>query len=354
MNDVQEKALAGFAFAVKQLFPRKALESPLVVADESVIGGDEDVLSVLYQSNARLTNRLVTVFCPYVQQESLSRMFVKHGKRAKLPHDLKKAIDASTFVVTLLNDLDDCTPFRVRLIRAALAQGLAVCHMPGIQLRHVATFVAGIDYELLQRKAAYLYSSLKNGGKVEVYTKGSSQGKQNKKRLAFELKEKTCAVCDGRFPPGHIGNLPSGECYVEPADRSARGELVLDGSFLDMVIARGEQVILEFDDGRLVDISPPASENSISDALEKRLGRGNSKCWRLAEFAIGLNPSVKKLTGSELVDEKATETGHIALGQPVFMEQEIGKPHCDLIFRRPTVTLNGKLLVDDGKVIFHD
>jgi len=54
--------------------------------------------------------------------------------------------------------------------------------------------------------------------------------------------------------------------------------------------------------------------------------------------------------GSELVDEKALGTGHIALGHPVKAKEVVGIPHCDLVFRQPTLVLDGDLLIEGGDI----
>lgn len=348
-RDAVKDAAEALRFMFQELFPPEALQSPLVVADESVAGEEEDIVSLLYTSNKELLESLITIFVPYVQQEALAE--ARRQGHSGVPTDLLEALDGSSFLITLLNDIDSCTPFRVCVVKAALKRGLAVCHMPGITLPHLASYVKGVNYALMRKKAAFLKSALSSGGKVIILTKERSVKRGRDREISFVVPEGACEVCDGQFPPGHIGNLPAGECYVEPEPGTACGEIVLDGSFLDMVIGADEELVLHFEDGRLQRIESTPNGTDVATTLKKRLEfRQDGEEWALAEFAVGLNTKVHKLTGSELVDEKAALTGHIAIGQPVLLKEETGQPHCDLVFRKPTVLFKGRTLVNKGQV----
>ena len=78
------------------------------------------------------------------------------------------------------------------------------------------------------------------------------------------------------------------------------------------------------------------------------LGKG---ARNIAEFGIGTNDSAK-LSGVLLEDEKVMGTVHLALGNNITMGGTFNVPiHLDGIIKKPTVYLDGKLLMKSGKLL---
>jgi hypothetical protein len=66
-----------------------------------------------------------------------------------------------------------------------------------------------------------------------------------------------------------------------------------------------------------------------------------------------MNEAVQHLTGNMLLDEKAAGTAHIALGSNTFMGGLIDASiHCDMVTRRPTILIDGKTLVEQGRLVY--
>jgi leucyl aminopeptidase (aminopeptidase T) len=264
-----------------------------------------------------------------------------------------QAIAAGSVLITALSDLDKTTPFRVLVAMSGISAGRAICHMPGITTEALANHVRGVEYEAIERRAAWLKHKLDAGGVLEVVTQREARGRAEQAILRIELPKSAACVCDGSFENGSIGNLPAGECYVPLDAPEANGRLILDGSFLDTPIARGASIILVFSKGYLINIEAKTRDQQhTADALIKRIdGKDGRLQSPLAEVALGLNPSITSLSGSELVDEKAIHTGHIAVGQAIpVRQQDIGDaPHCDLVFREPSFILNGVEIVRRGR-----
>ncbi len=66
----------------------------------------------------------------------------------------------------------------------------------------------------------------------------------------------------------------------------------------------------------------------------------------LAEVGFGLNPAVQDLTGLGVVDEKKAHTVHIALGHSAGLGGDVESViHCDMVAKRPTVYVNGRLIM---------
>ena len=141
-------------------------------------------------------------------------------------------------------------------------------------------------------------------------------------------------------------NLPRGEVYVAPLESSAHGTLAIERAFLQGKDAG--QLVLGFDSGRLCRIT--GSENAVS-LLQAILASASGERDIIAEFAIGLNPGVTKLTGLVSLDEKMLGSIHIAIG----MNKNFGSTnesnlHLDSVVPGQTVYLDGELLTMDGRL----
>lgn len=147
-------------------------------------------------------------------------------------------------------------------------------------------------------------------------------------------------------------NLPSGECYVAPLEDSANGLLVVDKSFPGILIK--EPIRLTFERGRVVAIEG----GEEADILQGQISEGEKQpggegCRTIAELGIGTNPFAR-ITGNVMTDEKVMGTIHIAIGHnavPPYNGQNHAPIHLDGVMGRPTVTVDGDRMIDDGKYL---
>jgi len=194
-----------------------------------------------------------------------------------------------------------------------------------------------IDYKALTDLGQRIIRLMKKGGQIHLTCpKGTDL--------------KLCA--DGRFwwnddgkpaPPSapitqYIHNLPVGEVFVAPIEDSAHGVLCpkdLPGSMVT-------GIRIEFDAKGKATISAKKGFEFIKPRLEK--AKGNPYC--IAEFAFGTNPCGDML----LATEKAYGTCHVAIGQNTWLG---GKNECsihwDFLVDKPTVTIDEKLVLKNGK-----
>ena len=88
----------------------------------------------------------------------------------------------------------------------------------------------------------------------------------------------------------------------------------------------------------------------LAKKLKQQLDAVGKDARNIAEFGIGTNDSAK-LSGVLLEDEKVMGTIHIALGNNVSMGGSVNVPiHLDGVVKKPTVWMDGKLLMKDGKL----
>jgi leucyl aminopeptidase (aminopeptidase T) len=164
--------------------------------------------------------------------------------------------------------------------------------------------------------------------------------------LAFSIEGRAFDD-DITIGPGRMGNLPAGEMWCAPVERSMNGVIVVDGSIGDLGQVT-EPLTVRVDDGFVVGLE------SRDKALVRRV-KGLISVDREAslsgEFGIGLNDRAE-VTGNLLEDEKAAGTLHIAFGNNMDMPggQNDSVTHRDFLFRAPSIIADtGKVLMKDGK-----
>jgi len=71
----------------------------------------------------------------------------------------------------------------------------------------------------------------------------------------------------------------------------------------------------------------------------------------LAEFGVGTNPNAKR-PDNLLEGEKIKGTVHVAIGDSSHMGGKVSADlHQDFIIPRPTLVLDGKTIIRDGKLL---
>ncbi len=194
-----------------------------------------------------------------------------------------------------------------------------------------------IDYEALTELGQKIINIMKKGGEIYLTCpKGTD--------LKLNADERYWINDDGKPSPSsanvtpYIHNLPVGEIFVAPVEKSAYGVIhpkSLPGSVL-------KDLRIEFNGEEKAVIS--AKEGL--EFLQPRLDRATGDPYCIAEFAFGTNPCGNML----LATEKAYGTCHVAIGQNTWLggNNECSL-HLDFLIDKPTVTIDEKLILKDGK-----
>jgi aminopeptidase len=145
-------------------------------------------------------------------------------------------------------------------------------------------------------------------------------------------------------------NMPSGEVFTSPLERSATGRIRFDVPST----GRGADVWgveLSFRDGAVVTGRADFGNEHLQAALATDAG-----ARFLGELGIGTNPGIDRATGSTLLDEKIAGTIHLALGRsyPETGGENQSALHWDLICDLRgggRVTVDGEPLLQDGRLV---
>jgi aminopeptidase len=219
----------------------------------------------------------------------------------------------------------------------------------GVPLRRLEKAILSaldIDYSKLGKKGRRLTEFLANSEEMHLTSPLGTN-------LVFSVKGRKWIVDDGVISKedvemGDVGlNLPCGEVFVCPREDSANGTAFFDVPS-NYYGHRVNQLRLEFEKGRVIEYDAEEGRDDFEDVLNSATGDKD----RIGEFAIGLNPNASFVTDI-LVDEKVLGSIHIAIGNnkgPAYGGQNDSSIHWDLIMTKPTVVVDGRVMMKDGKI----
>lgn len=224
--------------------------------------------------------------------------------------------------------------------RAASAKGVRIATFPGIT-KEVMIRGMNADYKKIAALSIKLKNILEKGKHIRVTASAGTD-------ISFSIEGRTSYASKGLFhAKGESGNLPTGETFLAPVEGTANGIFVTDGSFAGLGLIKNINISIEVKDGYATGIRGGKPAKKLIEMLDK-IGKD---ARNIAEFGIGTNDSAK-LSGVLLEDEKVMGTIHIALGNNVSMGGSVNVPlHLDGVVKKPTVWMDGKILMKDGKLL---
>lgn len=148
--------------------------------------------------------------------------------------------------------------------------------------------------------------------------------------------------------PGQSSSPPDIECAVGANDGTMDGVVYIDGSIPHPKLGLiKEPIRIEIKGSKVVSITGGAEADTLIEVLESF---NDSKAYHVGEIGIGMNPACE-LTGRMLEDEGCEGTVHLGFGDDRGFGGTNSCPlHLDLIFRAPTLAVDGKVILKDGKL----
>ncbi|GFP25283.1 hypothetical protein HKBW3S25_00741 [Candidatus Hakubella thermalkaliphila] len=200
-----------------------------------------------------------------------------------------------------------------------------------------------IDYEKLGGQAAKIQRLLKDSQSVHITNEKGTD-------LTIELGDRPIFSDDGRISSEDLKqgavllNIPSGEVFVAPLHHGTSGRVIFD-----LIIREGKRIVdleLDFREGRAYPVRAKEGLEHYLDLVNNASGDKNL----IAELGIGLNPRITQMVGYTLTDEKIIGTVHIAIGNNKTMGgQNDSDLHWDMIVMKPTVVVDGVMLMEKGR-----
>lgn len=149
--------------------------------------------------------------------------------------------------------------------------------------------------------------------------------------------------------PGQTSSPPDIECALGANAGTMNGVVFIDGSIphprLGLIT---EPIRLQLQGSRIVEISGGPQAAVLQQILDEYQ---DEKVFHVGEIGIGMNDACE-LTGRMLEDEGCAGTVHFGIGDDrTFGGTNACPIHLDAVFRQPTLTIDGTVLIQDGKLM---
>lgn len=147
---------------------------------------------------------------------------------------------------------------------------------------------------------------------------------------------------------GQTCSPPDIECAVGAIPGTAHGKVVIDGSITHPAMGLVKEPITLYIENSFVTKIEGGEE---AETFAKELAAVyDPRIYRIGEIGVGLNPDAS-LCGRMLEDEGCMGYVHVALGNNETDNQDF-LLHIDMMFKDPTIEVDGKVIFDEGKVVF--
>ncbi len=303
----------GAKTAVKQCMNIQSNESVLIITDNDM---PRQITGSLFQQSRKITKSTV-----------VKKMKTLDRSGQEPPEEIAKLMQQPDVLFLVTSKSLSHTQAR----RTASQKEVRIASMPTVP---VSSFVDGgltADYNQVKKNCERMFNAIKEKKNIHLTSPNGTD-------VELKIGQYKLDKDDGIYhEPGSFGNLPAGEVCTAPNKCSTNGKLVLDkmGRF-------GENIKITIKNGYAIKIqgSPELKSTVI------KLGKDGRN---VAEIGIGANPKAKVI-GVTLEDEKVYGTVHMALGNNASWGGDVDVQfHDDGIILKPTLKVDGEVLIKDGK-----
>lgn len=212
------------------------------------------------------------------------------------------------------------------------------------------------DYDIEMLEKGGLYTDFENNRKyVDQMAKGFEGGEVC--HITSKLgTDYTASIKDHKIFPQYGMSLEKGvtssppdiECATGAMPFTANGKVVIDGSIThpEMGLLK-EPITLHIKDSFVTDITGGEEAERYKKILADF---DDPRIYQIGEIGVGLNPDAT-LCGRMLEDEGCYGYVHVALGNNETNNKEC-LLHIDMMFKDPTIEVDGKVIFDEGNVVF--
>lgn len=246
-------------------------------------------------------------------------------------HLFKEMAKKATAIAYMLDSRIEEKSFRGYMVKVGM-ENSRICMMPGLTKEMMERLV-NIDFAKMDVFTKKVIKALKDADDVVVENPAGT-------KIVFSVKGRKWANDNGDISrKGMHGNLPAGECFTAPVERTFSGKLVIN--LIDDKLGRG---IMEFDKGRLVKWSGKGIASIVKNIGQDETG------FIIGEFGIGTNPKVR-ITPNMLEAEKAFGTAHFAIGDSYGLGKNRSPYHYDALVDKVTIRAKGKYIIKEGRFL---
>lgn len=219
-----------------------------------------------------------------------------------------------------------------------------------------ARFVNMVDYKVSMFSKGGLFVDFEEQGKICSYLGEIMHGEkitittERGTNFTASIKGRDSVPQYGRsLKPGDSSSPPDIECATCAVEGTANGVVYIDGSIphpeLGLIT---DEIKLTIKDSRVVSITGGKQSEILSSVMH---GFNDDNVFWVGEIGIGLNPKCE-LNGNMLEDEGCAGTVHFGFGSNTGFHGKIeSQYHLDMVFREPTVVIDGRTILNHGEVV---
>jgi leucyl aminopeptidase (aminopeptidase T) len=225
--------------------------------------------------------------------------------------------------------------------RAAVAKGARVCNIRNVNEDMMIRGGVTADYKEVKRISEALAEVINKGEWVHITTPEGTD-------LRFSVQGRRGYVLAGYATnPGEFSGLPDGEAACAPLEGTTEGIIVNPYLMEDLDVVH-DPIRIEISKGLVTKVEGGKEAKELKKILEEAGVSGRN----IAEFAFGTNPACR-ITGRSREDKKKLGTCHVAIGDSLSLGGTVESPmHMDIMMLRPTITVDGAVIVEDGELVF--
>lgn len=255
--------------------------------------------------------------------------------REPLPKAVERALASADVVLIQTRRLFPQGPRRL----AAEAGGrvLSLCTVT----EEMALRALDVDYEELSRVTKDVADAFSQASEILIRGQAGTE-------IHMRIAGQSSMYIDGLARElGQSSALPAGVVAIVPIPETAEGKAILDGSIASTGLVR-KPVTLKVEKGKVTDIQGGEEAERLFQILA---ADENGHC--IAEVGLGTNPRAT-YTGNLVEDERVRGSGHIGLGRNTHLGGTIESSlHIDATIRKPSVYLDSKMIVNEGKFVYY-
>lgn len=198
------------------------------------------------------------------------------------------------------------------------------------------------DFVKAGKQCRTIAKHLEHGSHIHLETANGTD-------LTFQAEGRRGNALYGVVEPGMFSTIPTIEANVSPLEHTANGVIVADASIPYVGIGLlKEPVICTVANGFITNIAGSEQAKRLKDHL---LRKEDPNVFNIAELGIGLNPCCSFI-GWMLEDEGVYGSAHIGIGSSITLGGTVKAAcHYDLIMKEATITVDGRKILDQGKVL---
>lgn len=227
-------------------------------------------------------------------------------------------------------------------VRAALGGGTRVMSVPAATPIQLVRGGAEADFEANSATVKMVGQALSNATTAHLTTPGGTD-------CTFDLSGRKGNSHDCILDrPGKFSAYPNSEANISPVDGRTNGVIVFDGSIPNLRLGGPlrNPVRCTVRDGNIVKVEGGPEADMIAKVWA---AMGDASVYNIAQLAVGLNPEVLILSGVWAQDHGAWGTVHIGIGTSTNLGGTTkAASHFDGMMYRPTLTLDGQVILKDG------